>query len=211
MTFDPKQYFEEQSNETIYNNIVLGNDVWYFRNILKIPPEHCSLYYDDLKRLIANRLNIHFNNICIVGSAKIGFSYKENSFVGFREFDDGEIEASDVDIAVICDRRFKIFWDVLLEIVRNRGKIGKNFNEYQYVTSAVFRKFMITDVIPPNYNPEIKDWNANINSLTKDFQTSFKILHEVNFRLYESWDGLKNYQIGSINKVKDKILRGEIK
>ncbi|WHY92749.1 hypothetical protein QNK12_04360 [Neobacillus cucumis] len=211
MAFDPLDYFSNNTSEVIYINKVLGNDIWYFENVLSLPPEECSRYYDNIKRLISDRLDIHFNNICIVGSAKLGFSYKEDSFKDFRLEDNGGIKASDIDIAIICDKKFKIFWEMMLDITRNGGKLGKNSKEYNYVTSTVFRKFMITDVIPETHNDYIKEWNSKINSLTKDFQTKYKILHEVNFRLYESWDGLKNYQIKSLNKVKTKILNGEIK
>ncbi len=211
LSFDALDYFTKNDVETIYSNKVLGNNVWYFENTLNISPESSSLYYDDIKRIISERLDIHFNNICIVGSAKMGFSYKEDEFRPFRMEDNGNIKASDIDIAIICDKKFKIFWDMMLDITIDGGKLGKNLKDFNYVTSTVFRKFMITDVIPESHNDYIKEWNSKINSLTKDFQTTFKIIHEVNFRLYESWDGLKNYQIKSLNKVKTKILNGEIK
>ncbi|HDR4782775.1 hypothetical protein CN315_26925 [Bacillus cereus] len=209
LSFNALEYFKEKDVETIYSEKILGNDIWYFENILSVPKEACSKYYDDIKRRISQELDIHFNNICIVGSAKMGFSYKENSFSEFRCEDVGDVEASDIDIAIICDKKFHLFWNMMLEITRNGGKLGKSFKEYNYITSAVFRKFMITDVIPESHNEYIREWNSKIDSLTKDFQTQFKIIHVVNFRLYESWDGLKNYQIKSLNKVKTKILNGE--
>jgi hypothetical protein len=195
---------KNEKPDDIYNNMILGNDVWYFKNVIEPIPEDPSGYYDEFKRYISSSLDIHLNNICIVGSAKTGFSFKTKEFNGFRLEDDGEVKASDIDIAVICDKRFKKFWNILLEMHQS----GRYIKDYNNVCSGLFRRFVRTDVIPETYT-YAKEWNEITDSMTKDFQVRFGIFHKTSIRLYESWDGLKNYQLGSIKRIQKELLKGE--
>ncbi|MDM5305816.1 hypothetical protein [Peribacillus frigoritolerans] len=209
MTLDSKDIFLKEIPENIYIDLILGNDVWYFENVLGHSADNSSKVYDSFKRLISRKLDIHFNNICIVGSAKTGFSFKKGQLVDFRHIQVGKQKASDIDIAVISEKWFQRFWDIMLEMKMHNRKIGKNINDYNYACSSIFRKFAIPELLPETYD-EVKEWNSQVESLLKDFQTIYNIPHTTSFRLYESWDALKNYQLGSIIKVKEKFTMEDI-
>lgn len=51
--------------QSLYRSFLLGHDIWYFREHLK-KTDHAS-EYDRMKNLMSGHLNIHPNNIAIVG------------------------------------------------------------------------------------------------------------------------------------------------
>ena len=57
--------------EDIYNKYLIGGDVWYFRNKFG-----ASWYeqYDAFKLFISDKLGVHYNDIALAGSGKLGFS-----------------------------------------------------------------------------------------------------------------------------------------
>lgn len=63
----------EMPTKEIYKKYLLGQEVWYFSDYRN--DTNPSKKYDDLKYFISDKLNIHFNNIAIVGSAKTGISF----------------------------------------------------------------------------------------------------------------------------------------
>lgn len=57
--------------------------------------------YDEFKLYMSKKLEIHVNNIAIVGSAKMGFSLSPDK--NYRTFND----ESDIDLVLVSDRIYK--------------------------------------------------------------------------------------------------------
>ena len=124
-----KDFINSNSEKNIYDKYLLGQDVWYFSENIK--NENPLLFYDKFKKFISSNLNIHFNNISIIGSAKTKFSFSPSK--NFKEFHD----KSDFDIVLVSSELFMFFWSAFKEISQNQF-----LGNYQNVTSNIFRNFI---------------------------------------------------------------------
>ena len=122
---------------SIYKKYLLGQDVWYFKQ--KEPDKYLQIY-DSFKHYVANCLEINFNNISIVGSAKTGISLSPGK--DFKMFNTD----SDFDLVLVSPVLFYQFWDAYLDLFKEK----KNFG-YQFVTSNLFRRFISIKKPDPNH------------------------------------------------------------
>ncbi|HBB2971248.1 TPA: hypothetical protein KAC81_005634, partial [Escherichia coli] len=86
----------------VYQRYLLGHDIWYFREQKKSIT--FAKDYDEFKLYMSKKLEIHVNNIAIVGSAKMGFSLSPDK--NYRTFND----ESDIDLVLVSDRIYKSSW-----------------------------------------------------------------------------------------------------
>lgn len=183
-----KVALEKKSADEIYNEFFISGEVWIFKNIFG---DNWFYQYDRFKRYVAKKLDVHYNNIGIAGSAKLGFSL--NPTKNYKAFND----KSDLDIIVVSQKLFNEFWEQYLQDSYNPttriNKIGK-------VSFCVFRKYMTLDYFRNNeyYN----NWLKKTGGFEKDIQLLFQIENEIHYRIFESWDSVKMYYISSINKLK---------
>lgn len=180
----------------IYQKYLLGHDVWYFREYLN--HHNYAEFYDDLKILMSERLDIHTNDIAIVGSAKLGFSISPKTDKAFRIFS----EESDLDIAIVSYDLFRKSWDAFLDLSQ-KGYLPY----YQSITSNIFRRFVMLKSPSPK-NHFFREWSGKVDPCKKDLQTIFSINHEINYRIYESWGAVEQYHCAGLDKLKE-ILGSE--
>ena len=183
-----KAAIESTPAEEIYNELYISGDVWLFKKLFK---DNWFLQYDEFKKYIAKKLDVHYNNVGIVGSAKLGFSL--NPQKDYKAFD----ETSDVDIIIVSQRLFYEFWEQYLNDSYNLTTRIKNIN---YVFFCIFRKYLTLDCFRNNdyYN----DWQKKTGDFEKDIQLQFQIGNDIHYRIFESWDSVKMYYISSINQLK---------
>lgn len=98
--------------EKVYNKYIIVGDVWYFND--KCGKNWFGIY-DQFKQLILNKLEAHYNDIAIDGSAKLGFSL--NPTKNFRLFN----KESDIDIIVIS-RKFENLFNIKKTMQKNKNK-----------------------------------------------------------------------------------------
>lgn len=173
----------------IYRKYLLGHDIWYFREFLN-KDNHAEIY-DDIKILMSERLRIHVNNIAIVGSAKLGYSITPTPEKKFRPFS----EESDIDIAIVSPELFKKSWDSFLELSQ-RGYL----RDYTSITGNIFRRF-VTLKKPDSRNDFFREWSGLVDPCKKDLQTVFSISHDINYRIYESWEAVETYHCNGLKKL----------
>ncbi len=183
-----KAAIESTPAEEIYNELYISGDVWLFKKLFK---DNWFLKYDKFKKYIAKKLDVHYNNVGIAGSAKLGFSL--NPQKDYKAFD----ETSDVDIIIVSQRLFYEFWKQYLKDSYNpTTKIGN----IRYVSLCIFRKFLTLDYFRNNdyYN----NWQKKTGDFEKNIQLQFQIGNDIHYRIFESWDSVKMYYISSINQLK---------
>lgn len=189
-----------KGSRDIFLDYLQGNNVWYFTDFLKA--EEPSIAYDKFKKFVSQSLDVNFNNISIVGSSKIGFSM--NPEKGFRDFcsehDDPKM-ISDIDLIIVSNKFFHKFWEAYLELFNEKVNFG-----YAYVTSTIFRKF-VSIKNPKPINPFFREWIAKMDQFNKDYQIIFGIKHEINYRIYESWEAVELYHLKGIQELKEKIIQ----
>jgi len=183
--------------KSLYRSFLLGHDIWYFREHLK-KPDHAT-EYDKMKNLMSERLNIHPNNIAIIGSAKLGFSITPTEGKCFVPFSD----RSDLDIAIVSSEIFRRSWTAFLDLAA-KGYLPR----YHNVTSNIFRRFV--SLKKPDHRSEFfREWNGLVEPCKKDLQVLFSITHDINYRIYESWEAVEHYHCQGIQKLKKMIEDGK--
>ena len=183
-----KQEINLKSSVEIYNEYIISGEVWIFKTIFD---SEWYIKYDEFKKYISKRLNIHYNDIGIAGSAKLGISL--NPKKDFKVFD----KSSDIDIIIVSRKLFNEFWEQYLNDSYNPTMGIRNLSK---VSFCIFRKYLTLDGFRNNayYN----QWQRLTGGFEKDIQLQFQIENDVNYRIFESWDSVKMYYVSSINKLK---------
>ena len=187
-----KEDLQKLSVEAIYNKYIISGDIWYFRNKYG---DNWFEEYDRFKMFISNKLGVHYNDIAVAGSAKLGFSL--NPKKNFGAFND----ESDIDIIVISQKYFYLFWDSY----RKDSYAEIRTPYFNKVCFSIFRKYIIFDGFSKT-NPEYLKWLKKTQGFEKDLQLDFEIENDIHYRIFESWDAAKDYYMSSIAKTK-KIIQ----
>lgn len=175
----------------IYYDYLLGQDVWYFQN----QGAHYSEKYDEFKKFISRKLNVPFNNISIVGSAKTKFSFSPTK--DFSEFHNG----SDFDLIIVSNKIFEKMWSAFREVSYNA-----HLKNYQHISSNIFSHFVSIKEDDPNYKHEfLVSWQQKIFEFKTELQLNFEITHDINYRIYYDWEAVQDYHLRGIRKLKGKI------
>lgn len=185
---DMKAAIKTKSSDEIYNEFFISGEVWIFKSTFG---DRWFEQYDKFKKYVAQKLGVHYNNIGIAGSAKLGFSL--NPKKNFRNFND----TSDVDIIIVSQRLFNEFWE---QYLNDSYKPTAKINNIYDVGFCIFRKYMRLDCFRNNeyYN----NWQKKIGGFEKDIQLRFQIGNDIHYRIFESWDSVKMYYVSSINQLK---------
>lgn len=183
-----KATIESKSADEIYNEFFIGGEVWIFKSLFE---EHWFEQFDKFKKYVSNKLNVHYNDVGIAGSAKLGFSLSPEK--NYKLFDD----SSDIDVIVVSQKLFNEFWKQYLKDSYNPTTKIRNM---YYVSFCIFRKFLTLDYFRNNdyYN----NWQKKTGDFEKDIQLQFQIGNDIHYRIFESWDSVKMYYISSINQLK---------
>lgn len=172
----------------IYYDYLLGQDVWYFQN----QGENHSQQYDTFKKFISKKLNIPFNNISIVGSAKTKFSFSPQK--NFSEFHN----KSDFDLIIVSNTLFEQMWNAFREV--SHQTYLKN---YSNVSSNIFNHFISIKEDDQNYENEfLISWQQKIFKFKAELQLSFEITHNINYRIYHNWEAVQDYHLKGISQLK---------
>ncbi|ELI8201593.1 hypothetical protein RSF60_000724 [Yersinia enterocolitica] len=183
----------KESISYVYRKYLLGHEVWFFREKLSL--DNHAVIYEDLKIYMSEQLGIHVNNIAIVGSAKLGFSLTPTDSKLFSEFS----EDSDIDIVVVSPELFKKSWSAFLEL-NQKGYLPS----YAAVAKNIFKHFVSLKDIDPR-SDFLREWTGKIEPCKKDLQTLFSIPHDINYRIYDSWEDVERYHTLGLNCIKEKI------
>ncbi len=175
-----------------YHKYVLGQDVWYFTHYLKV--KNPSSYYDSIKKMISDKLGIHFNNIAIAGSAKTGVSLSpKKNFAKFHK-------DSDFDIILVSNKLYNELWEAYIDMFYSQIP----FSEYDEIKKSVFKKY-ISLKDPTLKHERIIRWVKDVDSFIKDFQLIYNINHDINYRIYDSWESVERYHNYGLTQLKSKV------
>jgi hypothetical protein len=183
-----------------YKKYLLGQDVWYFKQ--KHPSKYLTVY-DDFKHNVSDNLGIHFNNISIIGTAKMRYSL--NPKKNFKEFNDDPLlpykERSDIDLVLVSPNLFNNFWNAFRDLFNQNKLYGYN---YESTTKDIFRRFVSLKKPDANH-PTFKEWIERKESFNKDYQVLFDITCDINYRIYDSWESVESYHFKGINELRERL------
>ena len=171
---------------------LLKSDNWYFSEYLGLDSYMSIKRMECLKEILNDKLGVAYHNVLMVGSGKIGYSL--SPFKKFKAFD----EDSDIDIAIISIKMFNELW------AKIRLASTEEHISYNSITSSIFRGF-INEKHFSNIAFARQYWNNQILDLNRCIQEDVGIQHQINYRIYRSWEDLEDYHINGINALKNNI------
>ena len=148
---------------------------------------------------ISRGLRVPTTSICVVGSARLGFSLAPQNFG--RPFG----QYSDLDIIVVSHTLFDPSW---LDILTNRRTPWSELRKqtrYRLIEHREKHR-IYNGWIVPHFIPEAlgigERWLTTFNGLS---QIPFLAGREVSGRLYRTWDHAKLYHRWSLERLRDAI------
>lgn len=177
-----------------YLKYLLRSDNWYFENILEIDEKDIIHAVDDFKLLVSNAMDIGFNNVVMVGSAKIGYSLSPKKRL--KTFTEEGENKSDIDIAIISPQLFDYFW----KLFRISYDVTKE-RFYQYISRSIYRGY-ISDIDLHHIEECRMEWLKLSNESTRQLQRKMYFRHEIHYRIYRDWKDMEEYHIQSIEYLK---------
>lgn len=188
-----KKSIVEHDPRAVYHEHVMGHRLWLFEKHMKL--SNAAQRYDHLKGYVCERLELNFNNVGIIGSAKTGFSFNpKNDFSLFSD-------ESDLDFALVSPRHFHQFWDAYLDVARTR-----HLPDYDWIAKSVFRRFVTISEAKPLDHPHFEAWQKLVGPFKKDIETSFGIVNAIQYRIYDSWEAVEAYHVDGIRKLRKLLV-----
>lgn len=177
--------------KNICQDFIFSSEVWLLRQNFD---DQCFRKNDEIRRFFADKLDVDMAGVCFVGSAKTGFSLSPHK--NFRGFDN---EKSDIDLVIVSERLFNLFWKLLLEArYFSSSWIGPEHSE------NIFRQFISLEPRRCiNYGPEFRKWIDSFGEIQREFFVEFQISQPIKYRIYKSWKAVEMYHSHGIQKLMD--------
>jgi len=201
--------------EIILQKHLIERKSFYFNNILRTPDVEYNI-----RLKISRLLNIHINDVMIVGSAKLGFSPKTIKFVSFDEGIDknGVLKRSDIDIAIINRDYFdKITYEIYkMSSHFSKKWIGNHWENNRYSKKppdpqvkiySLYTEYIAKGWFRPDYAPEIFLTHWELDHLIKDLRRQLN--RKVSVGVYSSWMFFKHYQMDNFNTLRLGLATGD--
>lgn len=154
--------------------------------------------YYDFREQIASHWHVGFQEVLILGSGKLGYSYHKNS-----EF---SVE-SDIDVAIVNQSLFEDFYQEIrnfqyrmesgLEVLTSHEK-----KEYNRFLSYMIKGWMRPDILPVKITGELSkdEWFSYFKSIS--YGNNLAGNYKVSAGLFKSFDYMEYYYTNSIKKLK---------
>lgn len=149
--------------------------------------------YFDLRSEVAEKYQIHPNEVLVVGSAKLGFSIAPHKL--YRHFTD----TSDIDLVIVSSHLFDRIWKVVHQYWMKGG---------YWERSEEFKKYLFKGWIRPDKLPSAKsfefanDWWEFFNSLSYTGKYS---VYKIAGALYKDWYFLESYQQQGVSACAERL------
>lgn len=189
---------EKLKDDIVNENISFITSKWIVERIPFIFNNDLEQYIDWKERLSV-LIGVDSKAITFTGSSAVGISLNPDK--NFKEFDN----TSDVDVAIISGYYFDISWHYLRNIGTKRYRLKpKEKNSIDdHKQRLIYWGTIATDKII-QILPFGNEWMKAIDEVKKLEPTKDR---EINFRIYKDFEALRAYQNGSINKLKDLLLK----
>jgi len=153
----------------------------------------------DFKKDVSSKLGVHFRDITIVGSGKLGFSIKpEEDTPGlylFKSFDFKK--KSDLDVAVVSST---LFDSAIRNLYSHTGYYKKTWD-----SRTSFAKYALKGRIATRFLPLDFELTKEIAKVQEDYQMKYGRI--VNIEVYKSWYFFETYHEQNIKNIQINLIR----
>lgn len=157
--------------------------------------------YYSFREKIARKFNVSINDIFIVGSAKLGFSYEKNS--------DFSLE-SDIDVVIVNENLYEEYQQAICEYQYQIDKLKKNITvgeleQYNRFLAYFIKGWMRPDLIPSSFDIDIlrDNWFQYFKSISNGKSEVGN--YKVSAGLFKNNHYFNKYHLQSITKLYQKI------
>ncbi|SDX43257.1 hypothetical protein [Paenibacillus sp. PDC88] len=194
-----KRDLEQLDVRHFYMKYIVKSYNWYFSEVLNIPETELLQIIDEFKDIVSSNIGVSFNNVMMVGSGKVGYSLSpKKNFKSFQQNSESD-NKSDIDIAVISQDLFKYFWDLY------RKAYSVKYNRvYSFISREIYRGY-INERNLREIEACRKEWNNLCNNSNRLLRTKLYLKHDITYRIYRSWEDFEEYNLNSIESMKEKV------
>lgn len=156
-----------------------------------------NLYYD-FREQIATHWHVGFQEVLILGSGKLGYSYHKDSVFS---------DESDIDVAIVNQGLFESFY---LEIRNFQYRLESGLEtltsyekrDYNRFLSYMIRGWMRPDILPVKITGKLskEKWFFYFKSIS--YNNNLAGNYKVSAGLFKNFDYMEYYYINSIKKLK---------
>jgi predicted nucleotidyltransferase len=157
--------------------------------------------YFEFRKRIADKFNVGYYEVFIVGSAKLGFSYHKKTRFSYE---------SDIDVVIVNERLFEDFFKIIsdyqYEIDKNHRLIDQREKSlYQKFLQYLVKGWMRPDKLPTSFQVDLQknDWFEFFDSISYD--NSEVGNYKVAAGLYKNYQFLERYYISGITEYSQSI------
>lgn len=154
--------------------------------------------YYDFREQIANHWHVGFQEVLILGSGKLGYSYHKDSVFS---------DESDIDVAIVNQSLFECFY---LEIRNFQYRLESGLEtltsyektEYKRFQSYMIKGWMRPDILPAKITGKLSkdEWFSYFKSISYDNNLAGN--YKVSAGLFKSFDYMEYYYTNSIKNLK---------
>jgi predicted nucleotidyltransferase len=152
-----------------------------------------SAQYFELRSEVADRYEVHPNEVLVVGSGKLGFSIAPKK--RYRHFTD----TSDIDVVIVSPRLFDRMW----KAVHYHWSHGGYWERSAQFMAYLFQGWIRPDKLPPARTFELaNEWWEFFNFLSSTGKYS---VYKIVGALYRDWYFLEAYQLRGVSACADEL------
>lgn len=153
--------------------------------------------YYEFRSLIAKQWNVGFQEVLILGSGKLGYSYHKNSTFSLE---------SDIDVAIINEQLFEKFYLEIrdFQYLKQRGLISLTLEEEKNYNT--FLKYLIKGWMRPDKLPiqisgifSKENWFSFFNSIS--YKNNPAGDYKISAGLFKSFNYMECYYVNSIMNI----------
>ncbi len=149
--------------------------------------------YFELRSEVADRYEVHPNEVLVVGSGKLGFSIAPAK--RYRHFTD----TSDIDVVIVSPKLFDRMWKAV-HYYWDHGGYWERSSQFK---AYLFQGWIRPDKLPPAKTFQLaNDWWQFFNALSYTGKYS---VYKIVGALYRDWYFLEAYQLRGVSACADEL------
>lgn len=159
--------------------------------------------YFEFRNQVANRFNVAFHEVFIVGSAKLGFSYHKQTVFSYD---------SDIDVVIVNEKLFEYFYSKISDYQYQLDSLHKTVSIEEKSKYNIFLRYLVKgwmrpDLLPTSFQVDVlkTEWFDYFQSIS--YNRSAVGNYKVAAGLFKNYEYLEKYYTKSIADTYDSLIK----